>query len=81
MKQLTFKDLVKLFEELKKKYKIEEILEMPIYIGDDDELNGIHCAWNNQLVDIKEQDDEWIVDMINEDCCNNKIKDKAILIS
>ena len=30
MEQLKFKDLAKLFDELKKEYSVEEILEMPV---------------------------------------------------
>ena len=43
--QLQFKDLVKLFDELKEKYSIEEIMEMPIYIGDDYGFNKIYSAF------------------------------------
>lgn len=32
MQQLTFKDLVKLFDDLKEKYSVEEIMKMPINI-------------------------------------------------
>lgn len=81
MKQLTFKDLINLFDELKKDYKVEEILEMPIYIGDDDELNGIHCAWFRQLVNPNSRADKDLVDLINENYCNKTIKKKSILIS
>lgn len=45
MDQLKFKDLVKLFDELRKEYSIEEIMEMPVYIGDDEELNGVHKSF------------------------------------
>lgn len=48
MQQLQFKDLMKLFEELKKKYPVERIMELPIYIGDDEELNGIHKAFRSE---------------------------------
>lgn len=81
MKQLTFKDLINLFDELKKEMPIEEILKMPIYIGNDDELNGVHCAWFGQMVDPKNKEDEDLVDLINFDSCNIKLKNKSILIS
>ena len=81
MDQLKFKDLVELFEELKKQYTVQEILEMPIYIGTDDELNGVHCAWFGQKIDVNNEDDEGFIELINEDCHNHQIKDKAILIS
>ena len=58
-----------------------EIQELPVYIGDDDELNGIHCAWYTNLVDANNTDDENFVEMINEDRGNMKLNGKAILIS
>lgn len=60
---------------------MEEIRALPIYLGDDDELNGIHCGWYTNLVDPNNPEDSDIVEMINEDRCNIKIKGKAILIS
>lgn len=79
MQQLRFKDLAKLFEELKKKYTIEEIMEMPIYIGDDDELNGVHTAWFCEEIN-KDKEDPINI-LINRDVNNKPLKDKAILIS
>ena len=60
---------------------MEEIKELPIYLGDDDELNGIHCAWYTNLVDPSNPEDADLVELINEDRCNIEIKGKAILIS
>ena len=60
---------------------MEEIKELPIYLGNDDELNGIHCAWYTNLVDPNNPEDADLVEMINEDGCNIEIKGKAILIS
>lgn len=42
--QLQFKDLAKVFDKLKEKYSVDEIMEMPIYLSDDYDLNGIHKA-------------------------------------
>lgn len=60
---------------------MEEIKALPIYLGDDDELNGIHCGWYTNLVDPSSSEDADLVEMINEDRCNIKIEGKAILIS
>lgn len=60
---------------------VKEIAELPIYIGDDDELNGIHCAWYAQPVDPNNEDDAYLVELINERSGNYEIKGKAILIS
>lgn len=81
MAQLTVKDIIDLFLRLSKKYPEKEVLQMPIYIGNDDELNGIHCAWYRQLIDVNDEDDKDLIEMINDDCNCIKIKDKAILIS
>ena len=43
MQQLKFKDLARLFEELKKKYTIEEIMEMPIRRL---QGNGEYTCWD-----------------------------------
>lgn len=60
---------------------MEEIKELPIYLGNDDELNGIHCAWYTNLVNPNNPEDEYLVELINENGCNIEIKGKAILIS
>lgn len=54
-KEIKFKDLMLLFDELKKNgYSIEEIAEIPIWIGDDERLD-IHpasfCKSFNEIVD------------------------------
>ena len=57
---------------------------MPIYLGDDDELNGIHCGWYTNLVDSNDTEDEdnmYTVEMINERRGNIELNGKAILIS
>lgn len=86
MKQLTFGNVIKFINELKKEgMPLEEIYKLPIYIGDDDELNGIHCAWYTNLVDADDTEDEdnkYIVEMINERRGNIKLESgKALLIS
>lgn len=81
MKQLVVKDLLDFVDKLKEDYPEEEVLEMPIYLGDDDELNGIHCGWCYQEVDLDNEDDDWIVEMINENPKNIKLENKGILIS
>lgn len=63
--------------------KLSEIKELPIYIGNDDELNGIHMAWYVNPIDANANDgsNKYFVEMINEDHHNVKLKGKAILIS
>lgn len=85
MKQLTFGNLLKFINELKKQgMSMAEITRLPIYIGNDDELNGIHCAWFTNLVDsndTEDEDNEYFVEMINERRGNIELKGKALLIS
>ena len=79
MKQLTVKDIFVLINQLKKAgYTTEEIAAMPVYIGDDDELNGIHTAWCASLI---EPDDDVVVEMINDNPHNYTIVGNSILIS
>jgi hypothetical protein len=60
---------------------MEEIKALPLYLGNDDELNGIHCGWYTNLVYINNKEDADLVELINEDRCNIELKGKAILIS
>ena len=85
MDQLTLGEILKFVEQLKKAgMSLKDIKALPIYLGDDDELNGIHCGWDIGIVDADGDDgnNQSIVEMINEDRYNNKITNgKAILIS
>ena len=85
MKQLTFGNVLKFINKLKEEgMPLEEIYKLPIYIGNDDELNGIHCAWYTDIVDSNDtegEDNEYLVAMINEDHCNVKLEGKALVIS
>ena len=82
MKQLTMGTVLQLANNLHKDgMTTKEIAELPIYIGNDDELNGIHCGWYTNLVDVTNPEDADLVELINEDRCNIELKGKAILIS
>lgn len=84
MDQLTMNDILALCAKLKKEgMAMEEIRMLPIYLGDDDELNGIHTGWALDFVDSNNttEDDEWLVEMINENRCNIKLDGKAVVIS
>lgn len=84
MEQLRLKNIVALYVELRNKgMSEEEVLDLPIYIGNDDELNGIHTAWFCEKVDSedKKEDMNYLVGLINEDCHNIKLNGKGILIS
>lgn len=84
MKQLTLGEILMFANQLKKSGMTDrEIVTLPIYIGDDDELNGIHCAWEASIIDAndKSESGQYILEMINERSANYKLTDKAILIS
>ena len=79
--QLTLNDIYNVANELLKKG--ENLENYPVYLGNDDELNGIHCGWYANILDKhdKDEDNQYMIEMINEDHCNIKLKDKAILFS
>ena len=82
MEQLKMGTILKLISDLKEQgMSLKEITELPIYLGRDDELNGIHTGWYVNLVDPNNEDDADFVELIDEDRCNIPIKGKSILIS
>ena len=82
MKQLTLGDILKCIARMQNDgMSTKEIAALPIYLGDDDELNGIHCAWYVQPIEPNNEDDADFVELINERCGNYEIQGKAILIS
>lgn len=86
MEQLKLGDILNFAKELKANGMTDkEIKSLPIYLGDDDELNGVHCGWYTDLVDTDNTEDMnniGLIDLINENRCNIKLETgKAILIS
>lgn len=86
MEQLKLGDILDFVKELKKDGMTDkEIKSLPIYLGDDDELNGVHCGWYTNLLDAEDTEDEdnvYTIELINENRCNIKLETgKAILIS
>ena len=82
--QLKMGTVLSVVNQLQKEgMKLSEIKELPIYIGNDDELNGIHMAWYINPIDANKNDgsNRYFVEMINEDHHNAKLEGKAILIS
>jgi hypothetical protein len=84
MRQLTIGDVIELAKVLmhERGMTLEDVKALPIYIGDDDELNGIHCGYDVRIIDADDEEDEDYVEMINERRGNNKLtgRDSAILI-
>lgn len=86
MVQLTLGDILKFAKKLKAKGMTDkEIKSLSIYLGDDYELNGVHCGWYTDLIDTDNADDMiniGFIELINENRCNIKLETgKAILIS
>ena len=82
MNQLTVGDILSFIKQMQNDgMTLKEIAALPVYLGQDDELNGIHTAWYTNLVDPDNPEDADFVELINEDRCNIEIKGKAILIS
>lgn len=85
MDQLTVKDLLLVLNEIRENQEMsdEEFLKLPIYLGRDDELNGIHTAWCVDVLDtaLKTEVDKCLIEMINGDRTNVPLDGKAILIS
>ena len=84
--QLTVKDFLILISKLQKEgVSLHEIYKYPIYIGDDEELNGIHSAWYINSIDANNKEDidnMEFVNLINQDSYHNvELKGKAIVIS
>ena len=85
MDQLTVRDLIYMLEQIRKDQEMtkNELLDLPIYLGRDDELNGIHTGWCVDILDtaLTNENDVYMIEMINKDRTNVPIKGKAILIS
>ena len=58
-----------------------DIMELPIYLGNDDELNGIHNGWYCSTIDSNDEEDSWLIEMIDEDYATTTLNGKGILIS
>lgn len=82
MNQLTMGAILQFASNLKKEgMTTKEIADLRIYIGNDDELNGIHTPWYIQLIDSNSEKDTDFTELINDDPHNYTLKGKAILIS
>ena len=86
MEQLTLGDIMNFIASLRADgMTTKELRALPVYLGDDDELNGIHCGWYTNLLDTDDTENEdnvYTIEMIKDSWGNNKLeKGKAILIS
>lgn len=79
MKQLTMQDIYEF--SLKLKEQGLDLSKLPVYLGDDDELNGIHNSCYYELIDKKDDKYEYYMELINENCGTTELEDKGVLIS
>lgn len=78
MSPLNMGDILDLVKELKKKYTLAEIREMRVYLGDDEELNGVHAGYFVERLDKKDENDRVILNEITDKEAKNK---EIILLS
>ena len=79
--QLTMQSILEV--ALKLEEQGLDLSKIRVFLGDDDELNGVHNAWYCELVENDgEEENNMIVDLINENIGNNvEENEKFILIS
>ena len=79
--QLTMQSILEV--ALKLEEQGLDLSKLRVYLGDDDELNGVHNAWYCELVENNgEEENNCIVELINENIGNNgEENEKFILIS
>ena len=79
--QLTMQSILEVALKLKKQGL--DLSKIRVFLGNDDELNGVHNAWYCELVENDgEEENNCIVDLINENIGNNiEENEKFILIS
>ena len=83
MEQLKVIDIFNMVGRLQREKKMnwQDIMNLPIYLGNDDELNGIHNGWFCDLIDKNNKGDNSVIELIKENYGTTDIKDKGILIS
>lgn len=79
--QLTMQSILEV--ALKLEEQGLDLSKIRVFLGNDDELNGVHNAWFCELVENDgEEENNYIVDLINENIGNNvEENEKFILIS
>lgn len=83
MQNLTLGQLISYANHLvtTKKVTAKELMELPIYLSDDDELNGVHTCFGISLIE-DDEESEMIREMINDNYANIPLdkNKKAILL-
>lgn len=83
MDNLTVGDILMKVKKLKKEKGLtdKQISEIPVFIGDDDELNGIHTAWYAQGIEKSSPDDTEFFSIIGDSSGNIEPANLSFLIS
>lgn len=79
MAQLTLGDILQ--NLIESGMTQDEINKLPIYIGDDEELNGVHAAFYTDVVDPDDENSEYYISLIEDSFSGAELDGKAILIS
>ena len=58
-----------------------EIRELPIFVGDDEELNGIHEVYFSQIIAKNKKDDAFFFELIEQAHLGEPAPVRALLIS
>lgn len=79
--QLTMQSILEV--ALKLEEQGLDLSKIRVFLGNDDELNGVHNAWYCELIENNgEEENNCIVELINENIGNNvEENEKFILIS
>lgn len=77
MKRLTMNDIYNMCLQLKEQGK--DLNKLPIYLGDDDELNGVHSGWYCEYITKQDEEDNDTISIFEES--NIELADEGILIS
>lgn len=77
--QLTLDKIYELCKSLEQKG--EDLSQYQVYLGQDDELNGIHTCWFTNILLSGDEDSKPLLDMIAEDIGNVEFQGKGILFS
>lgn len=85
MEQLKVKDLVATINYLFKKYGKQKAMEMQVYLGDDEELNGVHNGWATAVIDTTDENapdscSEYLAKIIADRGCNIPIENGIALL-
>lgn len=73
IKQLTMKDILDIAIKLQKEGV--DLSKLKIYLGNDEELNGVHSAWYCEFIENNgDEENNTVIELINSDYCNVEVE-------